>query len=380
MLREEIVDTAMMGEGIEIVPYRQPTGWLPQRMDATSQLKKLKPDILLVDEYPFVNQHDAPEWERVIKVARRANPALRVAGMTCDIPIYPKELEALHLPRRAQLVDELMVTGDPSIVDFARDYVQPGVAADSVRSKLAYVGFMQPMPAPALPKQAENDASNILVYLGGNAQDHARQYLSLLANLPHMPESLRSAQWEFVLPAQQHLTVQTKIGALYQRLPDDVRVRVTLSAAGSAQEFAQKLQQADMAITGGGQTAIESTLVHGLPTVIVPTRNAEQIHRAHRFAEAMPERVIAMAIPSPREKKMTTARIRYETYYEKDPRDWIDKLIDWAGESPDAAAMREGMQQLFEQRGKKAPNTTILLDGAARIADRITQPHAGRAG
>lgn len=383
MLREEIADTAMLGEGVDVVPYCQPKGWLPQRRDATTQLKKLRPDVLLVDEYPFVNQHDAPEWERVINAARRGNPTLYVAGMACDIPIYPKDIEAVHLPKRARLVQDVMVTGDPSVIDFAQDYVQPGMAADSVRSKLAYVGFMHPTPALHADRASHESAHrtpHVLVYLGGHAQDHARQYLSLLANLPQMDGPLREAHWEFVLPAQQHLMVHTKIEALYQRLPEEIRAHVTLSAAGSAQQFSQKLQQADMAITGGGQTAIESALVHGMPTMIVPTNNAEQIHRAHRFTKAMPERVVGMHIPAPREKKMTRERLVYETYHAKDARDWIDKLFDWAAENADASAMRAHMQRLFEKRTQDVPNTQIMLDGAERIAERITQQHAGRAG
>ncbi|PZP84240.1 MAG: hypothetical protein DI582_09330 [Azospirillum brasilense] len=373
MLREEIAGNAMLGEGIDVLPYRVPTNIWPDRLDPARQLKKLRPDILLVDEYPFVNQHDAPEWERVIDAGKRANPALRVAGMTCDIPIYPKDVEAAHVPRRAHRVDEIFITGDPSVIDF-KHYVEPGEAASSVRDKLGYVGFMQQKPEMSAAVASPSARPRVLVYLGGHAQDHERQYLSLMANIPHMSEALRHADWEFILPAQQHLMVQTKIDAMYARLPDDVRAHVHLTPAGSPGEFTEKLKRADMAVTGGGQTAIESSLLHGVPTVIVPTRNPEQHHRMRRFAEAMPEHVAGMGIPSPGFKQVTRARLVYEVYYQKDTRDWVDKTLDWAATDPDAAKMRDTMDRIFAQREHKRPNSNIMLDGAQHIAERLTQP------
>lgn len=377
MLREEVAGNAMLGDGIDVLPYRVPTGMWPDRLDPARQLKKLRPDILLVDEYPFVNQHDAPEWERVIDAGKRGNPALRVAGMTCDIPIYPKDVEAERVPARARRVDEIYITGDPSVVDF-KHYVEPGAAASSVQDKLGYVGFMQQKPDvnPHAPSTSTSTSARprVLVYLGGHAQDHERQYLSLMANIPHMSEALRNAEWEFILPAQQHLMVQTKIDAMYARLPEEVRAHVHLTPAGSPKEFTEKLQQADMAVTGGGQTAIESSLLHGVPTIIVPTRNPEQHHRMRCFAEAMPEHVAGMGIPSPGFKKVTRARLVYEVYYEKDTRDWVDKTLDWAATDPDAAKMRDTMDRIFAQREHKRPNSQIMLDGAQHIAERLTQP------
>lgn len=368
MLRDEVADSKMLGDDLKVVAYDTRESWLPSRSSARQQIKRLKPDVLVVDEYPFVNQMHAQEWERVIDSARKANSSVHVCGLTCDIPIYPKDVEAPNVSARAQRVDQILVTGDPQIIDFDQ-YVEEGAAADSVATKRSYVGFMDEARKGSIaPSTTNND---IVVYLGGHNMDHQAQYVSLLANIPYMNDALRNAHWHIIMPAIQHMTTNAKVDAILNRLPEDIQKNISIEEAGSEAEFTAKLRNTDMAIVGGGQTANKTVLVEGLPTVIVPTRNGEQRHRALHFSKAMPERVAAMLIPSAPLKPMTRDRIIREQYYGNDRRDWVDKTLDWAATAPEAAEMRDTIAHVYEQRGKPQPNTTIMLDGAKRIAGEI---------
>lgn len=368
MVRDEVADSTMLGNDLNVVAYDTYESWMPSRTSAARQMKRLKPDVLVVDEYPFVNQMHAHEWERVIDSARKANSSVHVCGLTCDIPIYPKDVEAPNVSARAQRVDQILVTGDPQIIDFDQ-YVEEGAAADSVAAKRRYVGFMDEARNGSIASSMTNN--DIVVYFGGHNMDHQAQYVSLLANIPYMNDALRNAHWHIIMPAIQHMTTNTKVVAILNRLPEDIQKNISIEEAGSEAEFTAKLRNTDMAIVGGGQTANKTVLVEGLPTVIVPTRNGEQRHRALHFSKAMPDRVAAMLIPSAPLKPMTRDRIIREQYYGNDRRDWVDKTLDWAATAPEAAEMRDTIAQVYDQRGTPQPNTRIMLDGAQRIASRI---------
>lgn len=364
-----LIDHPLLAEGVRRIPYALEQMWRPSRLNPQYQLFKMKPDILVVDEYPFVAHEHAHAWEPIIASAKRANHACQVHGMSCDIPIYDRDAESKYLAKRSRRMHHIWVTGDPSISPID-DFIR-GDAATTVANKIDYVGFMEaPREPSAIDHKDKEDT--VLVYLGGqNTVQLANRYVSLIANIPYLSAAMNHARWRIILPEPFDMLGRNKIETALSAIPEDVSARISLEP--SDKHFQTKLDQASMVVTGGGQTAIEATLIAAKPTVILPGFYGEQFVRAKDFAEKFPQRVTARDLPTYRVRPMTSNRLRQNLTRGVVEPDWMTQTLRWAETDAVCAQLREGLEQVYASQHLSYPKPHIMLNGAQRIADNITK-------
>lgn len=365
---KNLMDSPLLPDGMQKIPYALAQMWRPSRLNPQYKIFKIKPDILVVDEYPFVAHEHVHAWEPIIATAKRANRACQIHGMSCDIPIYDRDAESKYLAKRSRRMHHIWVTGDPSITRID-DFIK-GDAATHVAGKIDYVGFMEtPHEQSASDHKSKEDT--ILAYLGGqNAMALANRYVSLIANIPYLSASMSHARWRIILPEPFDMTGRTRIETALSAIPEDVSARISVEP--SDRNFKTKLDRASMVVTGGGQTAIESTLIAAKPTVILPGFFGEQFVRAKDFAEKFPQRVVARDLPTYRVRAMTTQRLRQNLIRGVVEPDWMTQTLRWAESDAACTQLREGLEQVYASQHLTYPKPQIMLNGAQRMADNIT--------
>ncbi len=358
---------------IHVIPYDpQQIRW-PGKLNPKRLVAKLKPDTLLMDEYPFVAQEYASEWERIIKAAKSANKSCKVVSLALDKPVYYMDQEAANLPARVKGVDSILATSDPSI-SRVQDRIREDVVG-CIEPKLSYVGYLdhdRGMKSATVPSPTSND---ILVYLGGvNLSQLASRYIAILANIPLLDDSMRHQHWRFVMPALKNMTGGQKIETFINTLPEDVRERISLEETGT--DFDEKIQKASMVVCGGGNTCVESVLVHGKPTVILPGFVGDQYLRANDFSNRFSWVGAAnLSVPTIR-----THGYRHSHFFPTNHRlhkkfvvydQWPQKVHDWVQDDDASATLRSTIESVFAQRDSAHDKPVVMLDGAKRISDYV---------
>ncbi|MFM9890201.1 MAG: hypothetical protein ACKVOE_06110 [Rickettsiales bacterium] len=361
------LNSTFFDPAIKQVPYNPEHRWRISRQNACWQIAKLRPDVLVVDEYPFVSQQHAHAWENVIRVAKLANPRCVIEGMSNDIPVYPWNEEAKHMPKRAQRLDHILVTGDATLSDY-ESYVASS-ALPHVASKIAFVGYMGEASRNASVR-GTHKPQHILVYLGGmNLSQLQGRYATLLANIPLLGAELQQAEWKFIMPENHDFRAQKMLDLMKEHLPAEIQDRIVFEPANAA--FKDKLQQADMVITGGGLTAVEAAAVAAKPTVILPGFFGDQFQRAKQLAAAYPERVAAIDLPVYVPKPITAERLRFFRIRNEEIPPWQDQVFQWATRDGRCAELREAITRVYATRDIDHPIPSIQLNGAKHIAQHI---------
>src|SRR4051794_26671325 len=121
--------------------------------DAASELR---PDIVLVDHYPFSKWELHPEISALITAARAVNPRVQVVASMRDIAPrtrFEDMTDAQHAARVVELLGEwfdgLLVHADPAFVELDEYFV----GADDIPFPFDYTGFVTE-PLPAVPDAA----------------------------------------------------------------------------------------------------------------------------------------------------------------------------------------------------------------------------------
>jgi predicted glycosyltransferase len=381
--------TVLMGEhcagqqffdaDIPILFHKNDQKWWRREGNLKYQLAKLKPDVLLIDEYPFVAQDYAVEWQRVIKAARTSNKDCKVLSSCLDIPIYYMEEEAPNLEARSNQLDGILVTGDPTI-SRVEDRI-PSTVIDAISSKLQYVGYLGAGSANGVQTTTTTPSNDdIVVYLGGvNLQELVNRYIALIANIPLLPEAMQRKEWRIVLPPNHNLQAERKLRDFIEALPLEIQPHIHLETPDNA--FDQKIQSAGMIISGGGQTSIEAAAIHGKSTLIIPGFGAGQFIRAKNLAQRFSWVEAAdIAVPKVKTSYYRTPKFGFKpvtkgsTYIVN--ADWPSQILEKVAEEPTCAELRESMTRVFNGRNESHEKPAIMFDGAkeiSRIASGI--PH-----
>lgn len=253
---------------------------------------RLRPDVLLLDQYPFSKWAFDEEVRTTVETARRAHPAARVVCSLRDNVLTslerpaPAEWEAGVLARLEQLVDVILFHTDPA---FARLDDTFG-AVERLPVPLRYTGIVADPPPPA-PESAMR-AGRAIVSCGGTTLN--REFL--LAAVEAVRELL----------GDRGAIASAEVFAGPAAADDIEAVREAAAGGpfrihGFSPDFAGLLAGSALSISRAGYNTVFQVLAVGVPSVVVPSpTQPEQGFRGRRLRALELTDVVEGDPPDPR--------------------------------------------------------------------------------
>ncbi len=236
-----------------------------RRAALAAALDELRPDVVLVEDYPFSKWEMDAEIRGVLERARRAGPAL-VCSCLRDIGTRKRRrVDGDDFPGRVKerlraAFDRVLVHADPAVVRVEEHLPW---AAD-LPVPVVYTGYVS-QPAPARPP-ADPTRVQVVVSTGGAAANS----LIPLAIQAWGRLGLRGELTVF-LPAF------ASAGELATWRAEEPGVRFAPFSA----DFLDTLAAADVSVSHAGYNTCVNLLAAGTPAVLVPNPGmGDQVHRA----------------------------------------------------------------------------------------------------
>lgn len=270
--------TLLDGAGVEI-----DDSWRDHRRDALMRaFAECRPDVLLVESFPFGRWQFRFELIPLLQAARRAG--VKAAVSVRDILVaknQPKRLAAIVGILR-DYFDAVLVHGDESLVPFGATFG----AASEIAGLIAYTGYVAPDPPAADP--IGPGEGEVVVAAGGGAVGGALLRTAIDAR----PLSeLAEAPWRLItgpnLPAAERAALKPPAGITVEVLRDDYR---------------EVLARAALSVSQAGYNTVMDILVSGARAVLVPFSaggETEQGLRARLLAERGRVQIVEEAGLSP---------------------------------------------------------------------------------
>ena len=231
---------------------------------------RAKPQIVVIESYPFGRRAFRPELDALVAAARAAEPLAAVLASIRDILVRKED------PKRAAEIvarvrrdfDAVLVHGDPRLVPLEASFPAAGEIADRLR----YTGYIIDGARQESGRAGEGE---VIVSAGGGAAGE-RLLRAALAARPLT--ALASQPWRLVgganLPerAFEALAAHRAAGVVVERQ------RADLPAL---------LRRCRLSISQGGYNTVLDVLQAGVPAVIVPFADGgetEQTQRARVLA------------------------------------------------------------------------------------------------
>ena len=242
-----------------------------------------KPDILLIEMYPFGRRQFRFELLPLLEQAAAAQPKPLVAVSVRDILVdkgrMDRAREAVDIIKRS--VDHVLVHGDPRLTRF--DLTFP--LATEIADRLSYTGFVVERQAPNAA--LDRGKGEILVSAGGGA-----------VGFPLLSAAIRAKR----MTRHRHRAWRIVTGA---NLPDVQRKELDKLAAGDADiridsyrpDFATLMAGCHLSISQAGYNTVMELIALKCPAVVVPFAEggeSEQTLRARMLTE---RQVLGMVDP-----------------------------------------------------------------------------------
>jgi predicted glycosyltransferase len=246
--------------------------WRRRRETLLDAFRRLAPDLVLIELFPFGRRPFRAELLPLLEAARQQQPRPLVACSARDILVGkndPRRLaETVEIVER--YFDRILVHGDPGLIEFGATFS----AADQIAAKLRYTGYVvAPMPAMSSTTTGQGE---VLVSAGGGAVGAAL----LKAALNARPlTSLARAPWRIVTG---------------NNLPNDVFAELQASATEGVTierfraDFQTCLHNCRLSVSQAGYNTVMEILAAGTRAVVVPFAEggeSEQPLRARLLAE-----------------------------------------------------------------------------------------------
>jgi len=246
--------------------------WWDIRRTALQQaFERARPDIVLIELYPFGRRAFRTELRPLIEACERARPRIPVAVSLRDILVdkgrADRVAETVEIVRAH--VDRVLVHGDPRLLRLDETFP----AAPEIASKISYTGYVVNRAPPRGTPTGE-----VLVSAGGGVVGRGL----LVCALKTRPLTrLAAAPWRLVTGPQ---------------LPETDFVAIRTQAAGMANvavdryrpDFQALLAGCRLSVSQAGYNTLMEILAAGTRAVVVPFAEAgetEQTGRARRLAE-----------------------------------------------------------------------------------------------
>jgi len=244
-----------------------------RRDDLLAVEERVRPDVVLVETYPFGRRRFRFELEPLLDRALARRPRPVTACSVRDI-VVRKDDPARHA-RVAEVVrrrfDLVLVHGDPRLVPFEASFPAAGRIADRIR----YTGYVAPPESEAEPP-SDDGCGEVIVSVGGGAVG-AGLLRTALAARPLSP--LADAPWRLLcgpdLPA-----------GTAEELRAAAPAGVTVEPARP--DFPALLRRCRLSISQAGYNTVMDVLAAGCPAVLVPFAagaETEQTDRARLLAD-----------------------------------------------------------------------------------------------
>lgn len=242
--------------------------WRQRKEVLLSVIETMRPDVVLVEQYPFGRRKFRHEISAMIAHARAAQNVVKVIGSVRDV------LVSSSRPEKAQFAvdvlrqdfDALLVHGDPSFIPFDTTFPMASEIADLIH----YTGYVAP-PAPAAIERSKE----VIVSVGGGAVGGALLSVAMDARSQGL---LDDRHWRFLIGPNLPDTVSAE---LRQSAPDNVTIEP------NRPDYASLLDAAGISISQAGYNTLMDLVRTGCPAVVVPFAapgETEQFIRAERLA------------------------------------------------------------------------------------------------
>lgn len=258
--------------------------WRARRAAAARlALEAARPDILMVEGYPFARRAFRFELDPLITeaAAMGARTAVSLRDILVDRRNPAKDADIAA--RARQLFDRILIHGDPGFAQMADSFAAAPVVAD----RIVYTGIVAPDPppagtAPAPADGARDGVGEVVVSAGGGATGAALMRAALAAR---PLSALSDRTWRLLagpnmpaadLAALRAMAARTGPGVVIERARPD---------------FAALLGRARLSISQAGYNTVADLAVSGCPAVLVPfegpgAKETEQPLRAALLARA----------------------------------------------------------------------------------------------
>lgn len=249
--------------------------WRARRRDRLlAFFDDLKPDLVLVESYPFGRRQFAFELEPLLEQALSATPRPAIVSSIRDILQIKTRpgRNAATAERIEQMFDAVLVHGDPQFVRLEETFGETAAIADRVH----YTGIVA-APASDFEPDSVTPRDEVLVSMGGGAIG-PRLPLAALSARP--ATSLASCPWRFL--TGPHLP-DADFEALCAAAPQGVTVERFRS------DFRRCLAAARLSVSYAGYNTTTDLLRADVPAVLITYSGdggeTEQAMRARRLAE-----------------------------------------------------------------------------------------------
>jgi predicted glycosyltransferase len=264
--------------------------WEARRRDALLAAEdRVRPDVVLVETYPFGRRRFRFELEPLLDRALARRPRPLTACSVRDI-LVRKDDPARHaqvaetVRRRFDLV---LVHGDPRLVPLEASFP----AADRIADRIRYTGYVaspdieaDPGAGSEIDPEGADGRGEAVVSVGGGAVGAGLLHTALAAR-PLSP--LADAPWRLLygpdLPSGT-------VAALRNAAPDGVTVEP------ARPDFPALLRRCRLSISQAGYNTVMDVLAAGCPAVLVPFAagaETEQTDRARLLADRGLVRTVA---------------------------------------------------------------------------------------
>jgi len=243
--------------------------------------ERIRPDVVLVDHYPFGKWELTPEIGALAEAARRASPGVHVVCSLRDVVRHGRfevasreEFEAGVLARLAAQFDAVWVHGDPAFTCLEEHFPRAAELPVPVR----YTGFVSPPPPGPAGRPCDAPPFAVLS-CGGGAR-----------SLPFQLDAVAAFRRLHAAGALGAMTLEVFAGA-FATAGEQEALReaagggpVTVRAFSS--DFAGRLAASALSISRAGYNTTALLLRAGVPAVVAPDPvMSDQAPRARRLAE-----------------------------------------------------------------------------------------------
>jgi len=250
---------------------------------------EIRPDVLVIEHFPFSKWELADEILSTIVTARAARPGVRVVCSVRDIVAPTRfaspEDGARTAPTLNAHFDALLVHGDPRLVRLEDSF--PFVAAIDV--PIVYTGIVsERLPAAATPREPE---LRVVGSVGGGSEG-----VALARNVVRAFAAVRRARPDARLTLFTGLFFPSEATAALRTEAEETAVRVEPFST----DFVAALAGADVSVSRAGYNTCANVLESAVRCVLVPsTARSDQGLRAARLARVGLARVLDADPPAP---------------------------------------------------------------------------------
>lgn len=247
--------------------------WGERKHKLLNITKEVKPDAVLIEQFPFGRRKFRHEILAMIAQSRTSNPDVRVVGSVRDVLVNGDRLDKAQfaVDTLKQHFNALLVHGDPAFIPFDETFP----LASDIASMITYTGYVAPDSEIISAHLDPSENGNVVVASGGGAVGTDLLTAAMDARIGGL---LADHPWRFLMgPNMPPDTIED----IRRRAPEGVVVE------NNRRDYPTLLANAALSISQGGYNTIMDIVRAGCPAVVVPFAQGgetEQTFRAARLS------------------------------------------------------------------------------------------------